>query len=96
MATKRNPDRFFHPYAAAVNKKTLRLEQFMEANEEDESDFGEWRLKTLETHIKTLQDQVLHMESDWDVMWDDISTISFNRISQFVEDSMATADGTLA
>jgi hypothetical protein len=93
MATKRNPDRVFHPYVVNVTKKTLRLEEFMAANKEDEMDFGAWRLATLETHITSLKDQVSRMETDWDVMRDDtMSATVFNKISQLVDESMATAD----
>ena len=54
MATKRNPDRVFHPYVATVTKKALRLEQFIAANEDDEMDFGAWRLATLDTYITSV------------------------------------------
>ena len=93
--SKRNFDRIFYPYTAVVTKKILRLKQFKEANEEDESYFGEYRLNTLVAHIKTLRDQVLSMESDWDALRDEMSVKNFNRIREFVEDSMATADEAL-
>ena len=96
MLSKRNPDRVFHPYVANVTKKTLRLEEFMAANKEDETDFGTWRLNTLETHITSLRDQVLRMETDWDKMRDDsMPTGAFTRISKMVDDSMATGEETL-
>ena len=96
MSSKRNPDRVFHPYVTNVTKKTLRLEEFMAANEEDETDFGTWRFNTLETHIALLRIQVLRMETDWDEMRDNsMPTAAFNRISTMVDDSMATADETL-
>ena len=41
----------------------LKLEQFMEANKEDNTDFSKWRLTTLETYIMSLRDQVLGMET---------------------------------
>jgi hypothetical protein len=79
MTAKRNPDRVFHPYVANVTKKTLRLEEFMAANEEDETDFDAWRLNTLETHITSLRDQVSRMKTDWDVMRDNtMSAAVFN------------------
>ena len=68
----------------------------MAANEEDKTDFGTWRLNTLETHITSLRDQVSRMETAWDVMQDDtMVTAVFNKISQLVDESMATADVTL-
>ena len=94
--SKRNPNRVFHPYVTNVTKKTLRLEEFMAANEEDETDFGTWRLNTLETHITSLRDQVSRMETNWDVMRNDtMSATVFNKISQLVDESMATADVAL-
>ena len=96
MLAKRNPDRVFQPYVLKVTKKTLTLEEFMAANEEDKTDFSTWRLNTLETHITSLRDQVSRMETNWDVMRNDtMSATVFNKISQLVDESMATADVAL-
>ena len=68
----------------------------MAANEEDNKNFNEWRLATLDMYIMSLQDQVSHMETDWGVMRDDtMSAAVFNKISQLVDESMATADVAL-
>ena len=75
------------------SKSDLKLEKFMADNEDDETDFGAWRLSTLETHITWLRGQVLRMEANWDVMRDDqMSVTVFNKISLMVEESMTKAD----
>ena len=61
----------------------------MAANEEDNKNFNEWRLATLDMYIMSLQDQVSHMEASWDAMLDDGSLIpaAFNKIGTLMDDT---------
>ena len=85
----KNPEKNFNPYGVNIAKKPQSLEQYMAANEEDNKNFNEWRLATLDTYIMSLQDQVSHMEASWDAMLDDGSLIpaAFNKIGTLMDDT---------
>jgi hypothetical protein len=58
----------FTTYVASIERKKLRLINFMAAYGEDTAVFDKYSLTTLNTYIKSLQDQVSHMETNWDTM----------------------------
>ena len=91
---KRNFERVFLPYTAAVEKKILKLVQFMEENEDDEYVGGFW-LTILMAHAKTLRDSVERMAADWDNLREEILQQDFARIEEFVESSMSAAEAVV-
>ena len=69
-------------YVASIERKKLRLINFMAAYGEDTAVFDKYSLTILNTYIKSLRDQVSHMETNWDTMRGDksLSLVAFMEI----------------
>ena len=53
---------------ASIERKKLRLMNFMAAYGEDAAVFDKYSLTVLNTYIKSLRDQVSHMETNWNTV----------------------------
>ena len=69
----------------------------MAAYGEDTAVFDKYSLTTLNTYIKSLQDQVSHMETNWDTMRGDrsLSLAAFMAIGSLFEQAQTLAEEIL-
>jgi hypothetical protein len=84
-------------YVASIERKKLRLINFMAAYGEDTAVFDKYSLTILNTYIKSLRDQVSHMETNWDTMRGDgsLSLVAFMEISPLFEQAQTSAEEIL-
>jgi hypothetical protein len=82
---------------ASIERKKLRLINFMAAYGEDTAVFDKYSLTTLSTYIKSLRDQVSHMETNWDTMRGDgsLSLAAFMEIGPLFEQAQIFAEEIL-
>jgi hypothetical protein len=55
-------------HGTSIERKKLRLMNFMAAYGEDAAVFDKYSLTVLNTYIKSLRDQVSHMETNWNTV----------------------------
>ena len=84
-------------YVASIERKKLRLINFMAAYGEDTAVFDKYSLTILNTYIKSLRDQVSHMETNWDTMRGDgsLSLVAFMEIGPLFEQAQTLAEEIL-
>ena len=84
-------------YVASIERKKLRLINFMAAYGEDTVVFDKYSLTILNTYIKSLRDQVSHMETNWDTMRGDgsLSLAAFMEIGPLFEQAQIFAEEIL-
>lgn len=90
-------EKVFTPYVASIEKKKLRLINFMAAYKEDTTVFDKCKLTSLNTYIKSLRDQVSRMEASWDTMRNDRSLrlTAFTEIGALFQQMQTLAEETL-
>jgi hypothetical protein len=84
-------------YVASIERKKLRLINFMAVYGEDTAVFDKYSLTILNTYIKSLRDQVSHMETNWDTMRGDgsLSLVALMEIGPLFEQAQTLAEEIL-
>jgi hypothetical protein len=84
-------------HVTSIERKKLRLMNFMAAYGEDAAVFDKYSLTVLNTYIKSLRDQVSHMETNWNTVRGDgsLSLAAFMEIGPLFEQAQTLAEEIL-